>query len=133
MRLILDTNILVSAFAFRSQNAKIVLELAAREHILLFSEATFIELTETLFKPKFTEAIEINVIKGFLNNLKKIGIFIIPSITITACRDPKDDIFLELAITGKADRIISGDKDLLVLNPFRGIPIISAKEFLDNV
>lgn len=50
---------------------------------------------------------------------------------IKECRDPKDDKFLELAVSGKADFIISGDGDLQVLNPFRKIKIVSPREFLD--
>ena len=50
--------------------------------------------------------------------------------TITDCRDAKDNKFLELAVSGKADCIVSGDADLLVLNPFRGIPILTPREFL---
>jgi predicted nucleic acid-binding protein len=42
-----------------------------------------------------------------------------------ACRDPTDDKFLELAVNGRADLIVSGDADLLALDPFRGIPIIT--------
>ncbi len=49
---------------------------------------------------------------------------------ITDCRDPKDNKFLELAIDGKADYIVSGDKDLLVLNPYRNMPILNANDFL---
>jgi len=51
---------------------------------------------------------------------------------ITVCRDVKDDKFLELAVSGRADCIVSGDSDLLTLNPFRGIPILTPREFLDN-
>jgi predicted nucleic acid-binding protein len=43
---------------------------------------------------------------------------------IAACRDPTDDKFLELAVSGHADLIVSGDADLLALNPFRGIPVL---------
>ena len=50
--------------------------------------------------------------------------------TITDCRDAKDNKFLELAVSGKADCIVSGDADLLVLNPFREIPILTPREFL---
>jgi uncharacterized protein len=50
--------------------------------------------------------------------------------TIRACRDAKDDKFLELAVSGRAAYIISGDDDLLVLHPFRGIAIMTAAEFL---
>lgn len=50
---------------------------------------------------------------------------------ITACRDPKDDKFLELAVSGRATHIISGDTDLLTLNPFRGIAILPPRAFLE--
>jgi predicted nucleic acid-binding protein len=52
--------------------------------------------------------------------------------TITDCRDAKDNKFLELAVSGKADCVVSGDSDLLVLNPFRGISILTPREFLSG-
>ena len=51
---------------------------------------------------------------------------------VTACRDATDDKFLELAVNGKADVIVSGDADLLVLNPFRGIPIVTPAAFVQG-
>ena len=66
------------------------------------------------------------------NILVRIGVFIEPKIEITECRDPKDNKFLELAVAGKADCIVTGDKDLLVLHPFRNIRIITPKEFLSQ-
>ena len=50
---------------------------------------------------------------------------------VTDCRDSKDNKFLELAIDGQASHIVSGDEDLTILNPFRGVPIVSPKAFLD--
>ena len=64
------------------------------------------------------------------NILFRIGEFIDTKIKIAECRDPKDNKFLELAVAGNADCVITGDKDLLVLNPFRGIKIISPSDFL---
>jgi len=55
-----------------------------------------------------------------------------PEIEITDCRDPKDNKFLELAVTANASCIITGDDDLLVLHPFRNIPILNASDFLNN-
>jgi len=52
---------------------------------------------------------------------------------ITACRDAKDDKFLELAVSGKASHIVSGDADLLVLHPFRSIAILTPQAFLANL
>ena len=51
---------------------------------------------------------------------------------IVACRDPTDDKFLELAVSGNADLILSGDKDLLTLHPFRGIPIVTPAAFVSG-
>lgn len=130
MRLILDTNILVSAFVFKSETANIVVRHAAKKHTLLFSESTFKELKSTLLKPKFAEIVELPTIRKFIINLFRIGEFIDPKIKIAECRDPKDNKFLELAVAGNADCIVTGDKDLLVLNPFRGIKIMSSSDFL---
>lgn len=52
---------------------------------------------------------------------------------VQECRDPKDDKFLELAANGKAEYIITGDQDLLVLNPFRNTKIITAKDFITTI
>lgn len=52
---------------------------------------------------------------------------------VVTCRDPTDDKFLEVAVNGGADLLLSGDKDLLVLNPFRGIPIVTPTGFLDDI
>lgn len=130
MRLILDTNILVSAFVFKSESANNVVRVAVKKHALLFSESTFKELKSTLLKQKFAEITELPTIKNFIYNLARIGEFIEPKIEITECRDPKDNKFLELAVAGNADCIVTGDKDLLVLNPFRGIKIVSPSDFL---
>lgn len=132
MRLVLDTNILVSAFVFNSANARDTLQLAAKNHVILFSFATFRELSETLINPKFSGIVSPETVNNFMINLERSGIFVAPSETISFCRDPKDNKFLELAIAGNAACIITGDKDLLVLNPFRNTRIITPKEFFDQ-
>lgn len=65
-----------------------------------------------------------------LNDIEMEALFIEPELRISVCRDPKDNKFLELAVAANADCIVTGDKDLLVLNPFRGIKIISPADFL---
>jgi len=132
MRLIVDTNILVSAFVFKSETANNVVRIAAKTHTLLFSESTFNELKSTLLKQKFAGVAELSTISNFLFNLVRIGEFIEPKTEITECRDPKDNKFLELAVAGNATCIVTGDNDLLVLDPFRDIRIITPKEFLDQ-
>ena len=51
---------------------------------------------------------------------------------VQACRDPRDNKFLEIAVNGEADIIISGDEDLLVLHPFRGIEIVTPKIYVEG-
>jgi predicted nucleic acid-binding protein len=51
---------------------------------------------------------------------------------IRACRDPKDDKFLEVAVHGRTDAIVTGDEDLLDLNPFRGVAILTPAEYLER-
>ena len=60
------------------------------------------------------------------------GALIEVGILVTDCRDPKDNKFLELAVSANASCIITGDKDLLILNPFRGIDILNAADFLNK-
>jgi len=69
----------------------------------------------------------------FIIALLRESIFIDIKESIRICRDPKDDKFLELAVNGGAGCIISGDEDLLILNPFRDIPIIKPDEFLNSL
>jgi predicted nucleic acid-binding protein len=64
---------------------------------------------------------------------QKVFPFVEISETIVACRDPKDDQYLALAINGGAECIVTGDEDLLVLHPFRSIPILTARSFLEKV
>ncbi len=65
-----------------------------------------------------------------LEDFKSITRLVKPKIVVNACRDPKDNKFLELALASKANFIITGDQDLLVLNPFKNIPILQAVDFL---
>jgi len=130
---VFDTNSLVSASLIGGTMTARAIDKAIILGKLTFSDATMNELVEVLFRKKFD--------KYFLNNEEKWSaiqrislnaVFFSPTESITACRDPKDDKFLELAISVSASCIITGDKDLLVLNPFRDIPILNAVDFLNN-
>jgi putative PIN family toxin of toxin-antitoxin system len=63
-------------------------------------------------------------------SLVEMGDLVNATDAIAVCRDPKDNMILELAVSGKADVIVTGDDDLLVLNPFREIAILNPQEFL---
>ena len=67
-----------------------------------------------------------------LQHISSNARFFSPTEIITDCRDPKDNKFLELAVAANASCIITGDKDLLVLHPFRNIPILNAVDFINR-
>ncbi len=88
------------------------------------------ELRDVLLRPKMFRYITGDLGDEFLAAYPAMAEFVETTEQITACRDPKDNHVLETAIDGHATCVLSGDKDLLVLNPFRDIPILSPSEFL---
>jgi putative PIN family toxin of toxin-antitoxin system len=88
------------------------------------------ELTEVLGRKRFDRYLTSEEREQFLCLFLDAGIIVDITETIRECRDPKDDKFLELAVSGQASCLVSGDPDLLVMNPFRGIPILTPAEFL---
>lgn len=88
------------------------------------------ELNDVLSREKFQRYILSDDREVFLEAFIDRTVIIDTVEQILDCRDPKDNKFLELAVSGKADCIVSGDDDLLILNPFRGIEILSPDEFL---
>ena len=130
MRLVFDTNIIISALLFDGSKPSKAFDIGINQGALLFSLPTLAELEEVLWRNKFDRYISYEERKQFLTSLILHSTPIETNETISECRDPKDNKFLELAVCGKADFIISGDEDLLVLNPFRNIQIITPDSFL---
>jgi putative PIN family toxin of toxin-antitoxin system len=97
---------------------------------LLLSDATAAELEEVLRRPKFDKYTEEHARLEFLAALIRQAEAVEITVTVTGCRDWKDDTFLELAVNGRASHLVSGDADLLVLQPFRGIEILTPQAFL---
>ncbi len=83
------------------------------------------ELAETLARPKFDPYVSRPDRQKFFELFARVAEWVPVTTTIRRCRDPKDDKFLELAVDGKADWIITGDKDLLELSPFRSTSILT--------
>jgi len=100
---------------------------------ILSSDKIYGELVKILMLPKFDKYVSLYHRSKFLESFENKATFVKVEEVINVCRDPKDDMFLELAVSGNANIIISGDKDLLELNPFRDIRIISPKEFLEQI
>lgn len=98
---------------------------------ILLSFATLAELYDVLNRKQFRRFIDEEDARSFIAALARESEWIDVNVQIKSCRDPKDDKFLEIAVSGQASQIITGDADLLVLNPFQGIQILSPQEFLD--
>ncbi len=134
MRLVFDCNVLVRALLDDSSFSGHALEKAeSTSCTLLISNPVLAEAIEVITRPKFDRYISIDLIKLFLEEYKLRGLKIKITRQVKACRDPNDDKYLELAFSGNADCIIINDPDLLALNPFENIPIISPKDFLDRI
>lgn len=132
MRCVFDTNVLVSALLLPDSKPRQALDVATRSGTLLLSFATLAELYEVLSRKQLRRYVDEEDIRNFLAALTREAEWVDVDVQIRACRDPKDDKFLELALSGRATHIVTGDKDLLALDPFRNIPIVSPKTFLDS-
>jgi len=129
---VFDTNTLVSAVLFRGGTPGKAFRHALSTGIVLFSEATFEEIDEVIAREKFDDYLTPEERGDVIEALIGRSRFVNPSEEIQACRDPDDDKFLELAVSESATCIVSGDADLLELNPFRGIPIMNPADFLEG-
>ncbi len=131
-RFVVDTNTLVSAALMEDSTPDRAVRRALRTGTLLSSPDTIDEATNVLSRETFDEYASWKRRRELLEALADQSVVVEPIISIEACRDSDDDKFLELAVEGEADLIISGDRDLLVLHPFKGISILPPADFLDS-
>src|ERR1700726_4621993 len=121
MRVVVDTNVFISAALKEKSQPGIAVHTVAEVGLLLKSATTERELfIITLARPRLAPLIPPRF-RDWLSELLAAAEPVTLTERITACRDPKDDKFLEAAVNGRADLIVSGHADLLALNPFRGI------------
>jgi uncharacterized protein len=133
MRAVIDTGVLVSALIRRQGTPGDVLRaLRDGRFTVIFSVELLVELVDVLGREPFRSKYHLQPddISVLINLIRLRGELATPRREVTACRDPKDDKFLETALAGEADCIVSGDSDLLALTPFEGIPILRPAEFL---
>jgi putative PIN family toxin of toxin-antitoxin system len=136
MRAVIDTNILVRALIMPHGTVGPVLQRLRRDdYTILYSRSLLDELVDVLNRPRISRkyGLDQNAIKTVLALILLRGETVTPTRSIAACRDPKDNKFLEVAVAGKADVLVSGDEDLLVLHPFEGIPILIPSDFLQRL
>lgn len=129
-RVVLDTNVFLSGLFSSTSTPARAVERAVREDRILVSTETLRELAEQLLSPKFDRYVpserRLALLDRLAPNLEVVEIVQ----QVRASRDPKDDAFLEVAVNGSADLIVTGDRDLIALHPFRGIDIVRPADHL---
>ncbi len=131
-RFVFDTNILISHLLIPSGVPAQAVRKGLHTGQLIVSDDTMNELASVISRPKFDQYISLQKRKDFFRFLGRVVEKVTIIREINACRDPKDDKFLELAVNGQAKTIITGDSDLLALDPFHSIQIITPGRFLDQ-
>jgi len=133
LRVVFDTNTLISAFLLSKSIPRQALDTVTAAGRLLLSTATATELTEVLRQPKFDRFLaqhrRMTLLAVVIHNADLVEV----DIAITDCRDPKDNKFLELAVSGQATHLVTGDRDLLVLHPYRSTTILTPRQFLAEI
>ncbi|MEQ9098103.1 MAG: putative toxin-antitoxin system toxin component, PIN family [Imperialibacter sp.] len=132
MRVVFDCNVLISALLNNTSTSGQALLKAKQSDVILLSTPVLAELINVAMRPKFDKYASIEVRLEFTKEYESLATLLPVTHKVKVCRDPKDDMYLELALSGKADCIVTGDPDLQVLSPFKNIPIISPREFLEK-
>jgi putative PIN family toxin of toxin-antitoxin system len=133
LRCVFDSNVLISALLLPDSKPRRALDLAFENGEVLLSFALLAELYEVLSRRQFRRYVDEEDIRTFLDALTRETQWVEPTTNIKVCRDPDDDKILDLAVSGEASCIVTGDSDLLVLHPFQGIPILSPSQFLNLI
>lgn len=139
-RFAFDTNVLVSAMLFPDSVPALALKKAFSIGTVVVSEECMEELSRVITDEKFEKYSSFLKRQMFLLDFEDASEFVQVKSKIALCRDPKDDKYLSLAVSAKAKAIITGDHDLLLLNPFKNIStssmhrilILSPSDFLNN-
>lgn len=133
LRLVLDTNTLVSAFFWEGNEAELFRKIEQGKAKLYITSEILKEVEEVIKRPKFDQVMK-NAGLTPDQIMQKIvslsHLVIAPQLNIKVCRDEKDNKFLECAESAKADCLVSGDEDLLSLKEYKWIPIIRTLRIL---
>jgi putative PIN family toxin of toxin-antitoxin system len=132
LRVVIDTNIWIS-FLIGKAIAGLNQAIINDRVIILFSDDLFCELIEVLNRPKFKKYFSESAIQNLISLLNEKVELIETSFRFDDCRDKKDNFLLDLAVSGNANYLVTGDSDLFILNPFKNVEIISYQHFQDIV
>lgn len=133
-RLVVDTHILISASLSPDGSPALLWDhLRSNRTVLVFSEATMAELATRLMRAKFDRYVDQDIRLRFLAEIDAVAECVGVTGAPMGCRDRTDDVFLETALAGDCELLVSGDQDLLSLHPWRGVQILSPARTLDAI
>lgn len=132
-RAVIDTGTLISAAIRINSVPSLAYQNVVRDYEICVSQQTLSELTTVLMREKFDKYLNREERACFLEDYKMIAVVYSVCFEINDCRDPKDNMFLELALSAKADVIISSDPDLYEMNPYQNIAILQPAIFLQDI
>jgi uncharacterized protein len=132
-RVVLDTNVLISAVLSPLGKPFACLDWVLDNATLIVSRELLEELETRLARAKFKKYVDDSTRRAFVADLGLSAVQVELSGAVKVCRDPNDNKLLEIALVGRADCLVTGDEDLLVLDPFQGIPILTPARFLRTV
>lgn len=130
---VLDTNLVVSAFLQPRGTAAAALAIALREFDVVIAQATLAELADVLSRDKFDRYLDKPTRRLLLTDYAEAARAVQVTEQVTDCTDPRDNKFLALALAAEARLIVSGDRrDLLCMSPWRGVEIVRVRVFVDE-
>jgi putative PIN family toxin of toxin-antitoxin system len=129
-RIVIDTNVLISGMLIATSTPRRAIERALSQAQLVATTETVSELLRKLMSPTFDRYVSRQRRQTLAQQMTAAIELVTVLQPVRACRDPKDDRFLEAAVNGGANVIVTGDRDLLQLNPFRGIRIVTPAAYL---
>jgi len=133
-KVVVDTNVFVSLLIGKSKTLSQIYESFLDGGFTpVLSLPMHLEILAVVNRPKFNRYFKPEEVERFKELLNTDTILVTPIHKVHICRDPKDNLVLESALEAKADFVVTGDKDLLSLKSFHGIPIIKPKEFLNRL
>jgi len=131
LRVVLDTNVIVSAVLLEESVSRRAFDHACLHGKILLSFDVLAELSEVLGRKQFRTYVDEDDVRRLLAALAREAEWVEVNTRIFTCRDPKDNKFLELAVSGHATHLVTGDADLLALSPFQGVTILPPRAFLE--
>jgi len=130
VKVVLDTNTIVWGIGWDGPPRRVILALRDGRHHLVISPDLLAELTKVLSYPKLRPLAAHPLLRVVLEWLHQPEHIVIPKERLSVVRaDPQDNLVLEAAVSGRADTIVSGDRDLLAVREFQNIPIVTARQF----